>query len=481
MKNIKRIAACFIAVIMCLGVLVGCSEDDGSDTMPGNVVDTGVSESGAKLNLPELDYDGAEISILVRTQSLANHYAEDIAGSVTSQAVFERNVIVEQLLDVTLKFKDLNGYSSGATEFSNAIRTSAMSDGTYDIVSPPQTFGNTLIAEGMYTDLNKYEYLDLSETYWADGYNKQALVNGKQYTISGDYSIDLLTETRVIFMNKAYLNIFGDAIENPYTLAKEGKWTLAKLLEISKTVTYDVDNSGTWDDKDQYGWYMYGGDFSAMATSSDINYITKDGDDYYFTIAEEKSLLLYETLTNAMNDSTIRYFAQDQTSMVNSFLRGRAMFFSYGLGYASELKSSNIEYGIIVPPKYDEEQEEYRIGSNGLTVFAITTGLTEERATRSAAVLQALGYYTHTKVIPVFFETFLQGQVAQDIESYEMLETIRANAYFDVGLVFSRSLSNIYGAYQDAYSKNLGLSTWWEQNERICNTSLNELINSFKD
>ena len=65
-------------------------------------------------------------------------------------------------------------------------------------------------------------------------------------------------------------------------------------------------------------------------------------------------------------------------------------------------------------------------------------------------ILDALSAESKTSVIPAYYEVVLQGRVAQDKESKEMLDIIREDLYFDFGYVYSyaiRGNSSNYGPY----------------------------------
>lgn len=478
MKKIKRILSLLMAFLLCASILVGCGKDDDDNNDDGTrVVDTSVAEDGSKLNLPSLDYDGAEVHVVVRTDVLQFFEPTDEFGDVIKNGVFERNTMVEELLDVKLVHSHMEGTAKGADAFCNAIRTSAMTGGPYDIVSPTQSFGNTLVAEGIYVDLLGLEYIDTNENYWLDGYNEQAMINSKLYTAISDYDLSAIANIQVIYMNKQYLEIFGDYIENPYTLVKEGKWTLEKMIEICKQVTVDVDNNGNYDDNDQYGFTAAAYHVPGFATALGVNLVTKDGDDYYFTVADDRSIDAFDRLKTAFDGNYFRYILNGV--QCPSFDSGKAMFNTGNVGSATIYKTTSLDYGILIYPKLNEE-DEYRSGCAGLPILAITTGLSADKLERASAALQALSYYSHTIAVPAYFETCLKGQAAQDLESYEMLERIRVSGFYDIGLLYSRSLTDLYHAYRLAYEKGVNIATWWAGEETRLNAALNTFLSDFQ-
>ncbi len=474
MKTIKRMLSLMLALLLLTLAFTACGGDDSKDTQ----ADTKDTVETDGLNLPELDYEGADINILVGTQ-LAMYFETDGLGDVVSKAVYERNAEVCDRLGILLGFTDMDGYSSGATAFTTAIRSSAMSDGYYDIVIPTQSFGNTLIVEGIYTNLYDYEYLHFDEDHWWDGYTDQAEVDGKLYTAAGDFTPGALMSLQVLYMNRGFLKDYSD-IDDPYELVRNNAWTLEKMLDMCKEVTADLDANGIWDDSDRYGWTMVQNGIAALPTMAGVKYVNKTANGYEYTLASDTSINLLDTVKAAMDNNSIRYFKFDNDAMSTSFLSGKALFMSNSITDVYDIKSSKIDYGILVHPKYDDSQEKYYVGTGGLNVCAITEGLTEERAIRASAVLEAFAYYSAKILTPALFGDFLQGQAAQDVETYEMLETIRECAYYDVGLVYGRVFS-VTGMYHQCVTKNIGVATWWAQNKDTAEQTLSDWLISIQN
>ena len=473
MNKFKRLMSLTLAVLMLVCVLSACGGD--KDTEADTKNDT-VDTDG--LDLPELDYGGADINILVGTQ-LAMYFETDGLGDVVSKAVYERNAEVCDRLGILLGFTDMDGYSSGATAFTTAIRSSAMSDGYYDIVIPTQSFGNTLIVEGIYTDLYDYEYLHFDKEHWWDGYTAQAEIDGKLYTAAGDFTPGALMSLQVLYMNRGFLNDYKD-MADPYELVKNDTWTLEKMLDMCKEVSADLDTNGIWDNNDRYGWSMVQNGIAALPTAAGVRYVNKTANGYEFTLASDTSINLLDTVKAAMDSNSIRYFKFDNDAMSTSFLSGKALFMSNSITDVYDVKASSLDYGILVHPKYDDSQDRYYVGTGGLNVCAITEGITEERAVRASAVLEAFAYYSAKILTPALFGDFLQGQAAQDLDTYEMLETIRECAYYDVGLIYGRVFS-VTGMYHQCVTKNFGVATWWAQNKDTAEQTLTDWLVSIQN
>ncbi len=489
MRIMKRLIAFLMVLLMVVCLFASCNKK------PAETEDTGVptpnetptgeieTEEDVVLDLPDdLDYGGDEIKILVRSSSLAYH---EFNGSenptVVDSAVFDRNAWVEEMLHVTFTFNHMNGFAGGANAFMTEIRNSiAGGDSTtYDILAPTHYFGNQLILEGLYQNLADMEYIDLDQTYWWDGYTDHVSINNKVYTVTGDYSVDSLACLQAVFFNKelAEAHQLGD----PYEMVENETWTLGNLLTMAQKASIDLNEDGNYDTKDQIGWILGTQAVTAVPVACDSFYITKRGEtEFDITFMSERAENILSTLQEAMGGNGMYYFPQTSqiVEMVDMFAQGKAVFLMHSFESMTAIRGSDVDYGILVYPKYDEEQKNYITPSTGGTVFAIPVCLNEEDTERSAAVLQALGYASYVELTPAYFETTLKAHGTRDEESYEMLDLIRETAVFDVGQVFMRCISRANSAFNDCVLSNEALSTWYATYGGTMETELTELINN---
>lgn len=493
MLNLKSISA-VMSLLMLLSTVVACTDSGGPNTSGNSdTTSTSSAEETEKitLGLPNtLDYSGETINILVRTESLDYHKAEEMEADVVNNAVYKRNLKVSELLGVDFNFIDMPGFASGAAAFQSAIRKSVdAGDNDYQIVSPAHYYGNVLAVEGYYVDLASTKYINLNQEYWWSDYTDQMTVNGKTYTIMGDFSIDALGLIDVIFFNKSIYDNYKhlEGFDNPYELVKSGKWTLDKMLAMASIAKNDLNADGRYDTEDQLGFIFQLQGMISFPTTCDIRYISKTDDNgYEVTIRSEKSISLYEKLINAIKDSGSGVYYWNDTSsgtgeMLKMFSNSKALFMMHNIDHIRSAQFADVDFGILVSPKYNEEQENYITGTIGGTVFAIPKGHSEEDIDMISAVLEACGYYSYEYTTPAYFETTLKARGTRDEESYEMLNFVRSTLCYDFANIYTHWFPDIIYVYTRCYAGVYSsIPSWWAAQEKVIENSIDEFVKAFE-
>lgn len=483
----KKIIAIALICMMMLSLLASCKKDaggaeenkdgNGATTVATTVVTEDAQGKPVTLDLPDdLTFGGQELRILVRTQSIQYHdYKPSETPSLVELAVFDRNTAVKELLDIEFKFYDMNGYSSGRQQFSTAIRTSVMGGGDdYHIVSPGSYFGTALALEGCFVDLADTEYIDLEQSYWWKGFTEKATINGKTFLSTGDYSVDALACMEVVFFNKTMLRDLK--LEDPYQLVEEGKWTIEKMLEMAAVGTQNDLGDGTFE---KYGLVFGTQGARAIPYSADAFLLNLDGNGG-FTITEDVTKVenILAVLNNAFTNNAAKYYTS-AGEFTNKFLDGDALFMLHSFEVINGLRASEVDYGILIFPKYNSSQKDYITGVAGDTSFAITSNLDDEELEMAASSLQALMYYSYQYITPAFFESTLKGQVSRDEQSYNMLDRIRSTVKYDVAMLWSDTvLGSDYFTSCMPGGKYATVSGWQAAVGQGMRTTLNNLLES---
>ena len=106
------------------------SADETLMTTSAEISETEPAETELTDSLPEMDYDGADIRLLVRTERM--YYLEtEETGDLLDDAVYKRNREVEERFNVKISHTDVK---SDKNLFTTAVQSSIMaSDDGYDI------------------------------------------------------------------------------------------------------------------------------------------------------------------------------------------------------------------------------------------------------------------------------------------------------------------------------------------------------------
>ncbi len=483
----KKALLSLLSLLLAVGILSACSgkptapvektteKSNAGDTMPDD------SDETPKLNLPEnLDYTGKTLRMLVRTSSRGYHeYQESENASVVDEAVFDRNAYVSELLGMKLELTDMNGYASGQAEFCAKIRESLQNgDQGFHIVSPAAYYGNALITEGCYRDLLTLNYFDGNESYWWDGYINQVMINSRLYTVTGDYSIDALACMGGVFYNKTIAKAY-DYSNDFYDMVKANEWTFENMLKIAKDVATQKDDDSGWSVADQVGVALWDQTLQILPNAcNSFAVVRKDDGTLSPNLRNAANSEILSLLKNNTTNGCILSLGTNVSDLYKVFTTGNALFLMDNFERISTLRSSKIDYGILVFPKLNDQQESYITGVASATVFAVMSSMDDADAAMSAAFLQAMGYASYNYTTPKYFESTLKGILAQDPQSAEMLDLMRANIVYDIAALYKTFIPGATDAVLNCFKNGWEMDYWFAQNGTTVATKLDELVNN---
>ena len=454
----KKLLCLLLAALMLLS-LVACGEntddpaaDESKDQGSQNEVET--ADPNYTCDLPtDLNFKDATIGILYADVNNKGDelVSEEYGQGVVLDAVYERNVAVQEWLKVEFEFYPET--DAGLVVNSQTLDIQS-GQGDYDIIANGTYMSVQPAMEGKYINLTPLENIDTTKHYWTQGYNDMVTFTDEnmQFLASGPIAISMFRFMYLTLYNKT---LFTDnQIPDLYETVKQGKWTLDYQYSIVKDHYVDKDGDSKASDGDFYG-FVTGDTISVdpYMVASDIHMITKDaetGDLMYNAEALgslsdlcDKVQLLYNDASTyvykgATNDDVpynfiIEHFTDGNALMVTTmFLKMETNFEALAA----------LSYGIAPMPKFSEIQKSYySYVQDQVTCFGISAVVGDtERQEMLAAVLEAMAYHSYKLVRPAYYETALSDRYMQDPQSKEVLDTIFDTLYFD----FSSTCSNIF-------------------------------------
>ncbi|MGN1128954.1 MAG: hypothetical protein ACI4T6_08385, partial [Candidatus Flemingiibacterium sp.] len=233
----------FAAMAMQLAACGSGADNSGSTTPAAQNTDTEPIVTGPTLEVPQSDFGGKTFTILSTVHAEYEYVAEEMTGDVVSDAVYNRNKQVEDLLNISLEIITQPGHWADKDSFNHLITASVMAqDGAYDLVNGVTVCVLPIAAEGIFINAADLEYVNLDNPWWVQGMMDNLAVNGKLYGFIGDASLSLYKDLAVVFFNKKLAEDYQ--IEDPYELVRSGKWTVDKLNECITGVSNDLNGDG---------------------------------------------------------------------------------------------------------------------------------------------------------------------------------------------------------------------------------------------
>lgn len=464
--NRKRTLSLLLAALLTASVMTACGETEKETTSKETTTDTTTTseeteETGYALGLPnDLDYGGASVTVLGW-----QHYedvefdTEEMNGETVNDAIFKRNVTVEDNLNVTLTFLEDDG-RAGDNNWMNLVRNAnTAGDGAYDIVAGHSMNIGALTYTEQFLNMLDYDYLDFHAPWWRSALIEKATILNKLYFATGDIAPSSLGRSQGVFFNQKLLTDYG--LEDPYTLVVEGDWTFDKMVEMSTGVYVDLNSDGKAQEKyDQFGFAIDGIQTQALALCAGIVSVSPDDDGRLIIDPDymsERTVSLVEKWTSFLHDSedTVIIATGDDATV---FKEGRSLFYAFPLGLiSSELRDLDFDIGFVPYPKFDEVQTDYVVcTSNAYSLWSIPLAATDP--SMSAAVMEYMSYSGYQLVIPAIFETCykVKYNTTDSMLQSEVFDIVRTNLIFDIGRIMNSSLNGVFTMVADVINNGSG-------------------------
>ena len=406
------------------------------------------------------DFGGEEIRMLVSANNYdglgSSNYAikheEEESGDVVKDAVFKRNMNVEELLNVKFVFTDNEENYDGIK--SSLPKLIMAGDDAYDLVIHDLFPLCSLSVQNNFINVYDLQHLDFSKDYWYDAYMKDASFNSEEqrYILAGDYFLDILRCAHALYVNKEMFNSMFESADELYDHVLNGTWTHEVFLQYIEEAYQDINGDGKPDDDDQYGFCTIGywGPMIPWVIASDINFLDYESDGSpYFAMNNERSVQLLSNLVEIFHGVGTHNYSTSVESCTNAFINGNSLFSGYQRVSSLELfRDMETDIGILPYPKMDQAQENYITSSHDTANVGVIP-MTCTKLDTMGAVLEVLSRESAKDVVPAYYETALKVKYARDDQSAQMLDIIRYNISCVFPVAFGNYCQNmpLYNAF----------------------------------
>ena len=442
----KRILTLTLSMLMLLATLLGavsCATqgDDNAQTTVGTSDETEAGTESAYSTVPKEDFD-REFSILTRDDTLEQFEVEELTGDLLDDAIFERNATVANDFGIEFVYYNMS-YDQVLNEMKTQV-TSELAD--YDLYTGHKFAFTSCAQTGYCYNLATIDTMDLTQPWWDQNCLENLTIDGKTYLITGDIDPASMLISSCFVFNKKMMTELGKSVDELNELTDNGGWTLDKMYEYGKDVTFDLNGDGkieyTSDRYNLTSWMMdvpYSLYYGAAG-----NFVTIIDGTPELTYTVEQVTNIYDKIYKVIVEQQAYYVTAEPqyASTYEVFHAGRAMFCDITLskitGFVSDMEDP---YGILPIPKYDENQPEYLSFVNGATPFAMLAKTVKDPEF-VGTILEAMSTYNYDKVTPKLFEVATKLQAAQDPESAAMVDYIVRNRIWDLGYYADWAITN---------------------------------------
>ncbi len=454
----KRMLTMTLAILMLSQtLLVSCSEGTENaettdtsatptaDTVAEVVEETELTRENTPDDLPELNYDGANIMVLARQKAwfTGEMYAEELTGEVVNDAVYDRDISVEERLGVIIDYT-LN--DSTNTLINNNV-TAGNDEFQIHVGSAVDTvqYG---VNGNYYNLLGEYpEYLNLDQPWWSQYYTEQGSIMGCSFFATGDLFMSLTKLAFVTYANMQMVEDYG--FESPYNFVREGTWTFDNVMNMASQVYVDANGNGVKDVNDVFG-YSLGGQIGLDVywSAFDLTICSKDENDVpSFNVDIEKMSAVLETLLPYYTDSDFVYMSvntgsdAEQDTIAQMLADDRMMFTPLRIMHTEQIREMESDYALLPLPKWDEQQSGYyTFVHDQYSIGGIPVSVNDPSMV--SAVMEAMAAESYRYVTPAYYDLVLNGKYIRDPDSAEMLEIAMDGVKIDFGWIHTYSLSS---------------------------------------
>ena len=489
-----RICAAILALASVGAVMASCGSADAGDTKTTEAqtsADTSVTTEEVTTDyMPELpvkDYGGDEFMFLTSSDADDNGvdwvtkdiYAEAATGDVITDAVYERNMWLEETFNIKInQFQCVT-----MTETKKAVQAGVTD---YDAVITAIANGCNMGAGNFVLNLAEVPYIDLDQSWWDQGIRRDVTINDRTYIATGDISIVDNDATWVLMFNK---QMAQNQDYDLYQLVRDNKWYYETMYDMVKNCAKDLNGDGkmTWQD-DQYGFATTNDSAQGLMYASGLTLSSRDSEGYPIIDTD------LDRLTNViieagklMSDKTITINAANMTGATSAtdecrflFEGGRALFYGEVMQCVTRMRDSTTDFGLIPWPKFDESQENYYCYVHSTAGKGICIPTTQPDPEMAGIIIEAMAAKSVSTVTEAYYDKALTYKYMRDEESAQMLDIILSNRLFD--LAYSYNWGNLYSQLQALIlnGKDTVASTW-DKRLSAAEKALQKTIDAYKE
>lgn len=442
-----------LAVLLSTLSILGCSEptDETSNTDTSEEVSSDIAATDSDVApdfrkiVPISDFRGQEYCMLsIRDSAMSAFFSyelttEDLNGEVVNDAVYTRNMNIEEAFNITLS-------EQRVPDLLNVVQKCVQSgDNAYQLVIGGWGDMATLAYTGALLDWNSIDGIDVYKPWYNQSINSGCMINGRIYLELNYIPFTGALYTHCMYFNKSLVADMG--LENPYTYVSDGTWTIDRMISYLKDTRIDKNGDSKYDANDSYGLltshggslvYTYAFDNKTMEISDNYTCTLTLFSDRMVQSVDKVLDLCYNSnstyiVSNSMESDIAKMFKNEQSVMYAGFLSDSLLYF----------RDMEADYGLLPYPKFDEQQSGYYTKVGGGSVVLGLPITNYETIDFLAPVTEALAIESYNLIYPAVYEISLQGKALRDDESLTMFKIIMDGAFLDFTQLYRMS----YTAY----------------------------------
>ncbi len=350
---------------------------------------------------------------------------------------------------------------------------------------------NLLINSALY-DMSSFEALDFERQWWPEGIEETYGIMGALYFLNGPIISSFYQDGSCIVFNKQVAEDYG--LEDVYSIVRDGDWTWDKMFEVAACVPENANGSGA------YRYANPNGPSTIMSHDIALTYFDDEGKPYYadsvpaeiFNIADKFSTVFSDNSqsANELGESSDnhenfeeKYGYENYNEM---FEDGKILFMFTTTENAAELRTLDVNFGILPFPKGSDNQENYVSAAHYNAFHNIFVPASIKDPHKTDVVIEAMAALGYKHFKPVFYDTILKGRTVKDFDSKEMIDIIFNTKRFDLLPILDKGANmNSFGEMIDLYRISVEesaetLTSKYFLKSKIVNSSVKNILKNIE-
>ena len=440
----KHIFSVILAALLLSGTVVSCGSPAveetesvlAAETVPAETEPT--LEDEIALQYADADYAGDDFQILSIapggkwynnvSPTMNEIWFESMTGEAYSDAVYTRNILTEELLNIRIK----PDYAAASfPEFEAPVKQRVLAGDTdMDAALGSLSFTINLAAAGHMTNLFRVDTMELDKPW----YDPNIILNygykgEKLYAVTGAYNVYDDLSAPMILYGKQIMTEHG--LQDPAELVIEGTWTVDNMMTMAETATVDLNGDGSMTlEHDSFG----------LMDNGDVLIHFMEGAAQPITVRDSDGIPVVNTLTENYVDIAEHIFNRviaspgtktDSNSLLQPlFEENRALFYVSILACISDYRDMESDFSLLPMPKHSEEQENYVAPINSTWCTALSIPVSVVDVERTGTILNVLSAFSLNTVDKALHEMLLGAKLIRDEETRTMLDFVMANKQY---------------------------------------------------
>jgi len=429
-------------------------------------------------NLPDRKFDGAKFRVAVEMNKEFEIYAEELTGEITNDAVYNRNLKIEDRLDIRIQHEIL-------TEVQTQINTLVIAgDDAFEIMGYQAYWSHIPIAAKSAQNWYDIPYMDFTKPWYNNRTNEAATFNGKLFNLTSSLAVTQMQYTYAMFFNQRITEEFGCAPTDLYQLVYNNEWTFDKFNEIVSGIYIDVNGNAKKDLDDVFGYacqLTHPSDVWLAAFDQPVTGKNADGK-VIIELNTEKTISALQKIYDLTYSTESTFTYTNQYDEYKYFANAKVAIcpLPFKVAY-NELRAMEDGYGILPYPKWDSNQEQYLTNIfDQYSAFVVPK--TASDLDFIGIIMEALNAESYKTVYPAFYDVALKGKYTEDEDTARMVDIVMEGANMDLSFMFGTTLSELPYLFRNLIAdKSTDFASKYKGMEKALRKSLEKMHGYYEE